>query len=176
METRLCRTLTFVLALGLLGGCKTPTVSLSTAEPIKVDINMRLDVYQCAASTQKGSATVAAPEDAAQSRHRNRLADIQNFKNDRIVGEGHDGLVVVCNPPANGDYATYVNKVVTAENADRMQLMNAIADKDKVPLPEVQKQQAEIWRNRSFKGELIESPQPDGTWVWGPKVGGSTSP
>jgi len=168
METKLCRTLT--LTAILLCGCKGPTVNLSTAEPIKVDINMRLDVYQYA-TTQKGAVATKAPEDDVESRHRNRIADIQQFKNNRIVGEGRDGLVVVRNPPADGDYATYVNKVVTAENADRMQLMNSIADKEKVSLPDVQKQQAEIWRNRSFKGELIESPQPDGTWVWIAKEG-----
>ena len=29
----------------LPGGCQGPTVSLSTPEPIVVDINMRVDIY-----------------------------------------------------------------------------------------------------------------------------------
>ena len=34
------------LAAILLAGCTGPTVNLSTPEPVKVDIAMRLDVYQ----------------------------------------------------------------------------------------------------------------------------------
>ena len=45
METKTMKILFSAAALALLAGCSTPTVNLSTAEPIKVDIAMRLDVY-----------------------------------------------------------------------------------------------------------------------------------
>ena len=45
-----------------LGGCKAPTVNLATSEPIKVDINMRLDVYQYSSpATQKPAQPQASP-------------------------------------------------------------------------------------------------------------------
>ncbi len=37
-----------------------------------------------------------------------------------------------------------------------MTLMKAAAEKERKSLAEVQKQQAELWRNRSFSGEYIQ--------------------
>ena len=49
---------------------------------------------------------------------------------------------------------------VEEENADRMDLMKSLAESQKTSLPEIQAKQAELWRNRSFKGEWIETPGP----------------
>ena len=40
-------------------GCAAPTVKLATAEPIKMDINVRLDVYQHNAPAAKAPAAAA---------------------------------------------------------------------------------------------------------------------
>jgi len=45
------------------------------------------------------------------------------------------------------------------------------AESQKTSLPEIQGKQAELWRNRSFKGEWIETPGPDGSWKWVQKEG-----
>jgi hypothetical protein len=45
---------------------------------------------------------------------------------------------------------------------DRMDLMKSLAESQKTSFPEIQGKQAELWRNRSFKGEWIETPGPDG--------------
>jgi uncharacterized protein YdbL (DUF1318 family) len=103
-------------------------------------------------------------------RRRNRMADIQQFKNERIVGEGHDGLLTILKKP-EGEYGDYVRVTVEEENADRMQLMKSLAENQKTSLPEIQSKQAELWRNRSFKGEWIETQQPDGSWKWVQKEG-----
>ena len=156
------------VALGL-SGCQAPTVNLATSEPITVDINMRLDVYQYNTTNgQKPSAaaTAANPE----ARRRNRMADVQKFKNERLVGENHEGLVSIIKQP-DGDYGKYVLTAVTEENADRMEIMQALAAQQKTSLPEVQSRQAELWRNRSFKDEWIEEAQPDGSWKWVQKQG-----
>ena len=147
-----------------LGGCAAPTVNLSTAEPIKVDIAMRLDVFQHTkeAAKKPGQAPVAIDP---ESTRRNRMADVQQFKNSLLVGEGRDGLLVLRNDTP-GDYGDYVRKTIAAENDDRMSLMKATADREKVPLPVVQRKQSELWQNRSFKNEWIEVKKPDGEWVW----------
>jgi uncharacterized protein YdbL (DUF1318 family) len=160
METTFRQSLTLLFACSTLGGCKAPTVNLATSEPIKVDINMRLDAQGQAPSTAQ------TPE----ARRRNRMADIQQFKNERLVGEGHEGLLVIRSKP-EGEYGDYVRVAVEEENADRMDLMKSLAESQKTSLPEIQGKQAELWRNRSFKGEWIETPGPDGSWNWVQKEG-----
>lgn len=98
------------------------------------------------------------------------MADIQQFKNERLVGEGHEGLLVIRTKP-EGEYGDYVRVAVEEENADRMDLMKSLAESQKTSLPEIQGTQAELWRNRSFKGEWIETPGPDGSWKWVQKEG-----
>ena len=155
-----------------LTGCAGPAVRLQTEEPLRVDINMRVDVYQHGSSAARPKAgpaqsTASTPE----SRRRNRMADIQSFKDSRIVGEGRDGLLVVIELPP-GDFGDYVQKTVREENADRMAVMKAQAESSKRPLPEVQAARAEDWRVRSFRGEWIEVPAADNqSWQWKQKEG-----
>ncbi len=148
----------------LLAACKAPTVNLSTEDPIKVDITMRLDVYQHGRDgTKKPESTTAS--DNPESARRNRMADIQEFKNSRLIGENREGLITIrVDPP--GDYGDYVRKTVTSENADRIALMKTEAEREKISLDVVQTRQAELWRKRSFKDEWIEVPAADGTWSW----------
>lgn len=179
-----------------VASCKAPTVNLATSEPIKVDIDMRLDVYQYGSTNapKTGQVTVTKAPDAdqlppsgttstnllstnatssvkpanpemTQSRRRDRAADIQKFKNERMVGEGHDGLLfVVKGSLPQNDYGHFVRTTVNAENEDRMDLMKKMADEQKVSLPTIEAKQGEIRKNSAFKGEWIETQQPDGTW------------
>lgn len=164
------------LALGLLAGCKSLSFNLATSEPIKVDIAMRLDVYQHApdgGGAKPGASPTPAPgarSGNAAERAKDRQADIQVFKNSRLVGESRDGLLVIVTETA-GDYGDYVRRMVASENSDRMAQMKALAEKQKRPLPEVQKEQGALWANRSFKGEWIETRKPDGTYQWSQKQG-----
>jgi uncharacterized protein YdbL (DUF1318 family) len=162
-----------LLAVAVLGlaACQGPTVSLSTPEPIVVDINMRVDVYErggtgTGAATAKPRPSGDAP--AADARRRARMGDIQTFKNSRLVGENRQGLLVVRDQPA-GAYGQYVAKIVAEENADRLVLMRQLAAERSMSVDDVQKQQGELWRNRSFSGEWIEVPQDNNTWRWAQK-------
>lgn len=161
------------ISLIALGGCKNgPTVNLSTAEPLKVDpmkvdLNMRVDVYQHAdPSVQKRAVTnqPAATEDV-QTRLRNRMGEIQVLKNNRLVGESRKGLLEI-RTESPGEFGEYVQRTVEAENKDRMALMQEIAQKKNLSIEQVQRQQAELARNKAFNGEWIEAPQPDGSFVW----------
>ena len=153
----------------LLAGCKAPTVNLSTPEAIKVDINMRVDVYERGG----GSAPPKPPAPSADlpavdARRRARMGDVQNFKNSRLVGENRQGLLVVRDQP-EGAYGRYVEKTVAEENADRMVVMRQLAAERNMSLEDIQEQQGELWRNRSFSGEWIEVASGPNAWTWSQK-------
>lgn len=154
-----------LLAVLTLTACTAPTVNLATSEPIKVDISMRLDVYQHNKDLPKAPGQ-AVPAVDPESTRRNRMADIQKFKNSQLVGENRDGLIEIREKNIPGDYGDYVRKTVAAENEDRMTLMKAASEREKIPLPDVQHKQATLWQNRSFKNEWIEVQKPEGAWVW----------
>lgn len=168
-----------VLAVLTLSGCKAPTVNLATNEPIKLDIAMRLDVYQYNKDETKGDAAKpsAAPSSQganAKANRDNRLADIQQFKLKEFVGEGSDGLLAIRWEVVNKENESdrqFIRDTVKAENADRLQMMKDLADSEKQPLPEIQSKQAAIWRNRAFKGEWIQNPTPSGATEWIRKEG-----
>ena len=106
---------------------------------------MRLDVYQYSSpTTQKPAQPQASPTaQASESRRRNRMADIQQFKNQRLVGEGHEGLLVIRTKP-DSEYGDYLRTTVEEENADRTELMKSLAESQKTSLPEIEAKQAEL--------------------------------
>jgi uncharacterized protein YdbL (DUF1318 family) len=158
-----------LLLVLLLAGCKAPTVNLSTPDAIKVDINMRVDVYERGG----GSAPPKPPAPSADlpavdARRRARMGDVQNFKNSRLVGENRQGLLVVRDQP-EGAYGRYIEKMVAEENADRMVVMRQLAAERNMSLEDIQAQQGELWRNRSFSGEWIEVAAGPDAWTWSQK-------
>ncbi|MFM8717710.1 MAG: DUF1318 domain-containing protein [Spartobacteria bacterium] len=148
----------------LLASCAAPTVNLATPEPIKVDIAVRLDVYQHAKEAAKKSTPASAATDPVEAR-RNRMAHIQTFKNSRLVGEGRDALLAI-RVDTPGDYGDFIRKTVDAENADRMALMKSEAEKQKTSLPQIQSKQANLAAKLAFKGEWIEIVKDNGSAEW----------
>ncbi len=162
------RAFQLLAVFGLLSGCALPTVELATPEPVKVDINVRLDVYQHGEQqeTPANTASDTAATPNLEQRRRNRMGDIQLFKNSRIVGENHQALLEVKELPP-GEYGDYVKQVVSAENEDRLTLMQGQAEASGLQLEAVQQERAKLWRNQSFQGEWIEVPDPSGNgFLW----------
>ena len=160
------------LILILLAGCSLPTVNLGTKEPlkvdpVKVDLNMRVDVYQHAdtAVQKRVAASQPAVTEDVQTRLRNRMGEVQVLKNNRLVGESRKGLLEIRNQPP-GEFGDYVQRIVEAENKDRLAMIEEIAQKQHLRREEVERQQAELARNKAFNGEWIEVQQPDGTFAW----------
>jgi uncharacterized protein YdbL (DUF1318 family) len=152
----------------LVAGCRPLDLNLSTPDPIVVDVNMRVDVYERgggSSATARVQGTPGGGVPAADARRRARMGDIQTFKNSRLVGEGRDGLLAVLEQP-EGSYGKFVAKTVAEENADRMVMMRQLATERSLSLEEIQKQQGELWRNRSFSGEWIEKVGDGGNWAW----------
>ena len=139
----------------------SPTVRVATPEPLKVDVDMRVDIYQ----HTTGDAPAEGPDAEAQQRRRARMAEIQNLKNARIVGENRHGLLSLIEAPP-GEYGDYVRRTIEAENADRLALAKQLAAERRVPLAQIEAEQAALWRERAFSGERIEMQGADGTWRW----------
>ena len=156
--------------VALSWGCEAFDINVGTKEPIKldpvkVDLNVKVDVYNYDGKSEEEEKAVENRNEAAK-RIRDRGAEIQTLKNNRFVGENHLGLLTIRNRPA-GDYGEYVDKTVSAENADRTFLMTDISNKSGKNLPEVQQDQ---WRKRvaaSFGGEWVElEGEVEGTYRW----------
>jgi hypothetical protein len=153
-----------LLPLFALCGCKPMAVHLGTEEPIKVDIKMKMDVYQHEVKGGSRKPETRVVEDPELAR-RVRMGEIQALKNSRLVGEDHRGLLGIRNLPA-GDYGDYVKKTVEAENGDRTKLMEKLAKERGVPVAEIERSQAELFRQSSFPGEWYEEQADGGGFVW----------
>jgi uncharacterized protein YdbL (DUF1318 family) len=164
--------------VALLGGCAVP-VNVMTRKPLAVDVTVRMDIYQHKVATTGDTEAAAPAGDAGTSdeetRRRERMGQIQAFKNSRLVGENHEGLLTIMRLPP-GDYGRQVESVVAAENADRRELMQAEATSRRVPLATVQAEQAAQWRDHAFPGEWVEEQQADKTWRWVQKRSGEPPP
>jgi uncharacterized protein YdbL (DUF1318 family) len=147
------------LSLGGMVGC-SPTINLATPEPVKVDVGVRLDVYQKTPPT-KAKEEQSSLEIAANRRLRS--GEIQQLKNDRLVGEDRDGYLDLKKPPTDPQYLEYAKGVVAAENADRAYLYLANAQAQNKPLELVERDYAQLWRDRAFPGEWVQ--KEDGTWT-----------
>lgn len=148
-----------VLAGGCLSGC-APTISLSTPDPIKIDVAVRLDVYQKTPTTlvkqEQSSMEIAA-------NRRLRSGQIQQLKNDRVVGEDRDGYLDLRKEPADPKYLAYAQGIVATENADRAYLYLANAQTQNKPLELIERDYAQLWRDRAFPGEWVQ--KEDGNWT-----------
>jgi uncharacterized protein YdbL (DUF1318 family) len=142
-----------------LGSC-APTVNLATPEPLKADIAVRLDVYQ------KTSPTKAKDEQSSievAANRRLRSGEIQQLKNDGVIGEDRDGYLDIRRNPDDPTYLAYGQGVVNAENADRSFLYLANAQAQSKPLEMVERDYAQLWSDRAFPGEWVQ--KENGTWI-----------
>ncbi len=142
-----------------VAGC-SPTINLATPEPVKVDVGVRLDVYQKTAPT-KAKEEQSSLEIAANRRLRS--GEIQQLKNDRVAGEDRDGYLDLRKPPADPKYLAYAQGVVAAENADRAYLYLTNAQAENKPLEMIESEYAQLWRDRAFPGEWVQ--KENGTWT-----------
>jgi hypothetical protein len=162
-----------VLLTGIaLAGCKLPDVNLTTPKPIEVNLNMRLDVYQFSGDEpqEKEKAKTLAE---ASDRRRNRSPELQELKNNRLIGEDHRGLLYLREVPG-GTWGERAKRAVTEENDDRTLLMREEARKRGVTLLDIQQEYWKLAISKAYKGEWVEVPgDKEGTFKWvqaeGPK-------
>src|SRR5262245_7465283 len=105
--------------LALLGGCGGFPVHLSTPKPLEVNVSMRVDIFQHARqtgeeTTEQAPAAEPPATDSIEGHRRDRMPEIQRFKNSRLVGENHYGLLTIREQPS-GPYGERVRQVVGEE-------------------------------------------------------------
>jgi uncharacterized protein YdbL (DUF1318 family) len=150
------RSILVVGGVGLLVGCAT--VRLDTPEPLKVDINMKVDVEQKGGTAGKVEmTTLSAGEERRMLSHQ-----VQELKNDHKVGEGRDGLLVLKEMPKDQAYIDYAKTVVAKENGAREKLFAEKAVIEKKSEAQYAKEFAQRVRQASYPGEWIQ--EDDGKW------------
>lgn len=182
------KTLTFLfISFIAAAGCAKVQVQ-APKEPIKVDISMRLDVYQhvekdiddieniVTGSPEKpqsrmreflsdflvpqAHAADLSPEvEQAALRRRDRKPALTNWQQQGVIGENNAGLVEVRDP---GRADPSVQGIVDAENADRMVIYNGVAAKNGTSVAEVQKIYAQRLQGDAPAGTPIQAV--DGSW------------
>ncbi len=150
----------------LLAACKQlPEVPITTPEPLEVNLNMRLDIYQYRGDEPVDKEAAKGVAEATQ-RMRNRMAEVQTYKNNGLLGEDHRGLLQIREVPA-GDWGVQMKKDVAAENEDRMLLMRNKAREADRPLHEVEAEQWRLRVQQANRGEWIEVPgESAGSFQW----------
>jgi uncharacterized protein YdbL (DUF1318 family) len=176
-------TLMLFLVVFLSLGCARVRVE-APEKPIKVDISMRLDIYQHIekdinaiedivsgpkenVKTDKDKQSMlgffiamAYAEDLspevqqAAYRRKDRRDQLSSLEAQGIVGENKSGLVVVRNPAAAD---APVQDLVNAENSDRMIIYQSVAKKNGSSVEEVQKLYAKRLQADAPSGTPIES-------------------
>lgn len=174
-------------------GCARVRVE-APKEPIKVDISMRLDIYQHIQKdidaiedivsgspketkpSQKQSLLdyfivptyaqeVLSPEvEQAALRRKDRLAELSSWLQKGVVGENKSGLLEIKNALTSDDY---LKQLVKAENNDRMIIYESLAKKNNTSVQEIQKLYAQKLQEKALSGTPIEVfNASSGTYEW----------
>jgi len=153
-------------------------VSVETKEPIKVDINMRVDVYQHVVKDVESvndeiygtpeknfnalfslqsvyAAEWSSKAQEAISRRKSRAAKIDDYFREGYIGENKDALLEVKNLPS-GSLVSEVQTLVTNENADRQIIYVETAAKNGVSIREASKVFFESDYRRASSGWWFE--------------------
>ena len=163
----------FVTCGFIVTSCRLMTVNVATPEPIKLDVTMRLDVYQFRGDENAKPGEAQMSYEEAVVRQRNRMAEVQTLRNNRLVGEDHRGQLNLREKPA-GDWGRHAEETAKKENEDRVIMMRHEAKELNKQVHEIE---ATHWKaniEKAFKGEWIEVPgDKPGTYKWiqaeGPK-------
>ena len=182
-----------ILAIVVILGCARVRVE-APKEPIRVDITMRLDVYQhvqkdidaiegIVSGTQKPTLPSdkqslwegfilnayaqegLAPEiEEAALRRKDRLSELVSWQEKGIIGENKSGLLEIRDVGAS---SVSVEEIVKAENKDRMTIYKALAEKNNTSVDEIQKIYASRLQESAPQGTPIEVLNPStGAYEW----------
>ncbi len=153
---------TLLVIVGVVVLCSCAKVQLETREPVRVDINMRVDVYQHIvkevesiegeifnSKEKQFNAIFIFPRAYAQDysdnvraaieRRKTRITTIGEYLGKGYVGENrHAGLEMMAEgvPPELGQE---IASIVSEENNDREIIYTSLAERDGVALSEVRK-------------------------------------
>jgi len=162
-------------------------VSVETKNPIKVDINMRVDVYQHVVKDVEDindqiygspgkdfnslfdfqeayAADLPVGASEAISRRRERAGSIEAYFAKGYIGENKDALLELRGDVGEEGKAA-VEKIISEENKDREILYTAIAEKNGTDISSVRKASFESDYGRASPGYWFQIPG-GGGYVW----------
>ena len=170
----------FLYLLLLNQGCARIEVQ-APKEPIKMDISMRLDVYQHVAKDidaienivsggsgvqhalaefllQTAYAETLDPiVESAAYRRRDRKTQVDTLLARGVLGENRSGFLSV-----RGAVDGNAQQIMDTENSDRMIIYQALAQKNGTSVEEIEKVYAERLRSSAPAGSPVENP--NGSW------------
>jgi uncharacterized protein YdbL (DUF1318 family) len=171
----------FLIGTLVLIGCAHVQVD-APKDPIKMDISMRLDVYQHvvkdiddienlvngkeADAAKKLSDIIVPPAHAddmnpalreAALRRKDRLAEISSLEASGVIGEDKSALLALRGSSPQAD------SLIAQENSDRLIIYRSIAAQNGTPVEEVQKLYAQRLQAKAPSGTAIE--KSNGEWI-----------
>lgn len=175
----------FLCVVFIMLGCAK--VNVETAKPLRLDINMRLDVYQHVAKDidsiedqvygdnekkmnflslgQDVYAADAAPQVAAAiERRKARLDEIEDILAKGYVGENHNADLEIIDASLSGGSLTQVEALVRQENKDRAIIYDATAAKNGVAAEDVRRIVLNDHYQRAPKGYWFQMGA-EGAWI-----------
>ena len=180
------RTALFLIFIAVTGCAKVQVQA--PKEPIKVDISMRLDVYQhvekdidaiegiVSGAPEKPQSKLQnslfaflisdahagdlSPEvEQAALRRRDRKDSLVNWQSQGVIGENNAGLVEVRDASRTD---ASVDSLVSTENSDRMVIYQGVAAKNGTSVADVQKIYAKRLQEDAPAGTPVQAD--DGSW------------
>jgi uncharacterized protein YdbL (DUF1318 family) len=188
------RYLTILTAVIFAFGCARVSVQ-GSKEPIKLDISMRLDIYQhvekdidTIEGIVSGGGSVPIEKQSfldllflsayaetglnleveqAALRRKARLEELHALEGKGIVGENKMGLVELSDP---SQATVSINQLISAENADRMVIYESLASTNNITVEEMQKLYAKRLQKDAPSGTPLQVlNQATGTHDWNKK-------
>lgn len=175
-----------LIALLVLWGCAR--VNIATDEPIKLDISMRVDVYQHVVEDVKSiedqiygddgaflfetilgikEVYAAGDLDAAVAGRKSRLGKIEQFSSQGYIGEDRGGYVQVMNQNVPSNLKGEISALVDQENRDRRIIYESIAQKNGAAVSETGKVFFEDHYKRAPAGYWFEIYDASaGQYIW----------
>jgi len=128
-------------------GCAVP-VHVDTPKPLKVDISMKIDVYQGGGSAASAQRKLSEEENKSLRRRDERSGQIWTMKNDGVAIEGQKGYLEA--QTKSGWDSAYVNKLVAEENQDRRILYEAEATGSARPVSVIEEEAGRRLRQQTY--------------------------
>ncbi|MDD5610081.1 MAG: DUF1318 domain-containing protein [Candidatus Omnitrophica bacterium] len=146
-------------------GC-SPKVRFESTKPIKIDVSMRIDVYQHVAkqadfienqieSTEPAQNPQAKPQSflnltsiayaqeelspkikGAVDSRKARVSYLRDWESKGVIGENHRGFVEVRNSAAAGSNMSNVQQIIADENKDRQVIYKDISENNGISVEE----------------------------------------
>lgn len=163
-------------------------IQVETKEPIKVDIQMRIDIYQHVVREVDSiesqiygqdhkqmnflfgmenvyASDISEDVNSAIQRRKSRAAKVEEYFSKGYIGENRRAHLSLAPSASGGSLAGKIKKLIEQENSDRTVIYKATAKKNNADLSQIEKIFFKDHYNRASKGWLFEA-YSEGGYIW----------